>query len=369
MKEDYQKNVDSVAAGVRRFFEKSFNKVEVSISEKARAACKTGPLMVASTHRSHADYFLLGGLLNSYGTKHIRFAAGDNLTNLPYIGPRFTGFGAFPVERARARDRSYIVQLSEEVASMLLDRQSILVFPEGGRSYKGNMMNINQVVIGGSILAQSRDRSAPVTIVPCAISYEKLPELTYFDTLEKGRQLRRSGKNPFQSLLGNTLYFGADAWAFVKFLNAHRFGGKYGDLYADFGDPFTISDCTDIDAGKKKDAPDNFWAYRKPARDLANEIYGRFLSLYRLLPEHAVAASLEGRETVHATEAKAQIQSFLELADSNGRNVKSLIDLSADEILEKGIDQLRSRKLIAVNGSTIGVRSRSLIDYYAAAFK
>lgn len=369
MKEKYQKNVDNVSKGVNRFFEKTFKKIDMKQPDNLEQVAANGPLMVVSTHRSHTDYFLLGAILNRLGVKFLRFAAGDNLTNLPYIGPKFRGFGAFPVERARSRDRSYIVQLSEEVASMLLDKQSMLVFPEGGRSYKGNMMNINQVVIGGSILAQAREPSTKVTILPCAISYEKLPELAYFETLEKGRQLRRAPKNPLQGLWGNALYFGADAWAFIKFMNVHRFGGNFGDLFIDFGQPFTVGDCTNIEEGRKKGAPDNFWAYRTPAKNLADEIHRRFLSLYRLLPQHLLAAALAEKESIRASEAKAAIDSLMELAKSNNRNVQFFEGMSSDDIFEKGAEQLQDRKAIDRNGAEVRVRSRTIIDYYAASLK
>jgi len=60
----------------------------------------------------------------------MRFAAGDNLTNLPIIGPKFKAFGSFPIKRSSSLNRSYIINLSNRVVGMIEDNDSIIVFPK-----------------------------------------------------------------------------------------------------------------------------------------------------------------------------------------------------------------------------------------------
>ncbi len=57
--------------------------------------------MIVSSHRSHLDYILLGIHCSKLGYRNLRFAAGDNLTRMPYIGTKFASLGAFPIYRNR----------------------------------------------------------------------------------------------------------------------------------------------------------------------------------------------------------------------------------------------------------------------------
>jgi 1-acyl-sn-glycerol-3-phosphate acyltransferase len=364
----YQRNVDKIADRVTRFFTKTFEEIVVTAPPGLERELSRGPLMLAATHRSHTDYFLLGYVFYKMGLKHIRYAAGDNLTSLPYIGPLFMSLGAFTVERNRSRDRSYIAKLPDQVAAMLLQGESVLVFPEGGRSYRGGMMDVQQVVIGGAVLAQARDDSRDFRYLPCAISYEKLPELPYFGVLQEGRRLRGNGSGSIGKLWGNVLYFGSDAFAFAKFLTAHYFGGRFGRVWVDIGEPLAVREVVDLTANYNPRAPNEFWAHRPSAKIIAAEIHKRFLALYRLLPQHVVACVVKdgGSDGVAVSEAAVRAEALVADLSLRGRNTRSL-GMDPLSLVNTGISQLSVRKAVAVVDGRIRITDSSAVDYYAAA--
>jgi len=365
----YQTEVGKVSPGVRRFFERTFSKNEFVIPDRILERLGDSPTMIVSTHRSHADYFLLGSTLYHMGLKDVRYAAGDNLTKLPYLGPRFQGWGAFPVERHRARDRSYITKLADQFAGMLLNKQNVILFPEGGRSYKGDLMSINQVVLGGAVLAQARDQSRDVKLLPCAISYEQLPELPYFDILQKGRTMRKPGNSWLTRRLGDLLYFGPDLWAFTKLLFASRFGRSYGSLYVDFGEPFSLRSCVDLEANRNPTATEEFWAHRASAQKLADVVRDKLFGLYRLLPMHVVAHALKDVAALPRTELQRKSVNIVRHCAAQGRNLTTMKNFTEAGVVDEGIRQLKLRRAVSVRGGVVTVRKRSIVNYYAAAIE
>ena len=101
----YHQAVVRAIKGVNAFFETTFTSVIVEGPELDIAALSRDPVMLVSSHRSHVDYFVVGSIFNRMGFKNLRFAAGDNLTKLPWIGPKFLNYGAFTVERDTGFDR------------------------------------------------------------------------------------------------------------------------------------------------------------------------------------------------------------------------------------------------------------------------
>jgi 1-acyl-sn-glycerol-3-phosphate acyltransferase len=366
---EYHENLARVAGGVRSFFEKTFASVEIVRPPMEQAEIDQGPIMIVCTHRSQADYFIIGNYLYHFGIGNLRFAAGDNLTELPYLGRRFKSWGAFPVKRDSARNRAYIMGLCEDVARMMEDGDNIIVFPEGGRSYKGNMMDINQVVIGAAVVAQARNPGLPVRLLPCAISYEQLPELHAFQVLNKGKKLR-APENPFLTRMhGTLLYFGADLVAFAKFLQARHFGIRYGSLYIDMDKLLPISDLVDLKAGYNPDAPNEFWAHRKVIKSVSAIVHQRFLALYRLLPLHAMALAIKKRGAIDKTGYIGDIEQTVAELRAQGRNLRSFDSLGPAQVIDKGLEQLRVMKAVSLNGGAVTVTRPEIIDYYAASIE
>ena len=366
---DYQASVERVSQRVLSFFERTFSDIRFTgPSLDPDDLCST-PLIVVCTHRSQTDYFLAGSALYRMGVKNMRFAAGDNLTNLPFIGPRFRAYGAFTVRRNDTLGRGYVRNLCEKVVGMLGDGDTIIVFPEGGRSYGGNMMEIRGGIIGAGIVAQVREQTKNVRYMPMAISYECLPELRQFSTLLKGKQMRKRAHSGLERLLGSALYFGADAVAFARLLNAHRFGVGYGRVWVDYGRPIPVREMIDLERDIRRDARDDFSACRRAVQTVGLKIYDCFNSLYRILPVHVLARAIKDRPGSAAEELAGACRETVDSLDSSRLNLGELIGMSPSELWSSRMAQMRYTKAVAVRGNEVVIRKQPIVDYYAAALE
>ncbi len=363
----YHQEVASVREDVQAFFRKTFSSVNIEGPRLDPGKFENTPIMLVSTHRSHVDYFLVGIIFHDLGFKNLRFAAGDNLTKLPWIGPRFTSFGAFTVERDGGFDRNYIRNLCFEVVSMIENGDTVLVFPEGGRSYSGAMLDIKTGILGASVISQGNDTKRDVFYIPAAVSYENPPDVPWFAMQLKGK-LWRKRSNPLpKRLLGNLLYFGADICAFVPFLLAHKFGKKYGKIYVDYGDPVSIRSFIDVPANKAQNARDDFLAHRTSMQRVSEAVFAQLTDLYRVLPMHVIAAELKKHGSRSLTDLADSFPDVVEGIRKKGRNVKQLLKGTAMENTREGIRQLEKIGAVKVRSSVCTIRRKSLIDYFAAA--
>jgi len=167
--------------------------------------------------------------------------------------------------------------------------------------------------------------------------------------------------------VGNLFYFGADLIAFAKFLLLPRLGAKWGEVWVDFGTPICIKDIVDIEANFKASARDEMSGHQASMKAVCGRLRTVLQSLYRLLPEHVVAGVLA--ENPNATEQAAaeRARVIVERLRAENRNLKSLDGLTPEQIVAKGVKQLRRVKAVSVKGQTLAIRKRSIIEYYAAA--
>jgi 1-acyl-sn-glycerol-3-phosphate acyltransferase len=363
----YQAEVDRISDGVERFFAKTFTKVHVEGPELDNAKMRSSRVLIACTHRSQTDYFMAGYLLYKLGIERMRFAAGENLTRLPYIGPRFKKLGAFPIRRSRTLGRDYVRNLCEQVVEMLASGDQIVVFPEGGRSYEGNMMEIRGGILNAGMISQIRDTSKDVLVLPISFSYECLPELRYFRMLLKGKHMRRGGQGFFRNALGNLMYFGADAIAFSKFLVARRFGVRYGAVYVDYGELVPVRSVVDLEKDIVEGARNDFSACRIATQKLSLEIYDRFNALYRLLPSHVLARVLVDNGPLSTEGAAPLCVEWVKKLEEQGRNVRSIAPMDEALLVQEGIAQLRRHKAVRIRKGRIAIVDQAIVRYYAAS--
>lgn len=363
---NYQRALSNVSKKVDPFINNTFSSLNITGPALSFDELKRSPIMVVCTHRSHLDYMLLGNEFYKLGLYNLRFAAGDNLTNLPYIGTKFRSYGAFSVYRARATNRKYIFELCNQVIEMLNDGDNIVVFPEGGRSYSGGMMEMKYGILAANIIAQYHSPEKQHLYLPVTISYEKLPELLYFETLERGRRMLKQKGGFIQNVVGNACYFGADIVAFAKLLTAHNFGIHYGEIFIDYSDPVPVNDIVDIKEHYSPGKRYEFFAHKVSIQKVGETLRKWLFQLYRILPQHIVAALMLQSESYTRAEITERVPDIVEGLQKKKRNCKSLVNLTEDEIVEKGIDQLRFSQAIKVKQNKIEIRSRNSIKYYAA---
>jgi len=363
--------VAEVSNGIRKFFNKAFSHVCIEGPQIDASEIQKSPLMVVSTHRSHVDYFFVGNNLFQMGFKNLRFAAGDNLTKLPYIGPRFRAFGAFTVSRDSAFERNYVRKLCTEVVTMLENRDAVLVFPEGGRSYSGSMLDIKGGILNAALLSQALNADRDVYLFPIAVSYDCPPDLPLFPLLLKGKKYRKKSNNFLKRILGSIYYFGADIMAFIPFFLTKRLPLSYGSIYMDYETPVSVRSMVDLEANRVEKARDEFAAHRVSLDKVSEQLHSKFLSLYRILPIHVICAILkeQGDKPVDAGDLKENVKKIKDTVCKAGRNCKTLDALTDALIVKEGLNRLRKLKAVKISGGKITVRKPHIIDYFSAAVK
>jgi 1-acyl-sn-glycerol-3-phosphate acyltransferase len=359
--------VAGVSADVDRFLNKAFSSITIDGPKLDAEEIQRHPHMIVSTHRSHVDYFIAGWYLYYLGFKHMRFAAGNNLTGLPYIGRRFKAFGAFTVEREKAFERNYVQNLCGQVINMMENREAVILFPEGGRSYSGAMLDLKGGILGAAVLLQARHPDQDVYLIPNAISYECPPDAPWFELLLRGKTLRKRNNNFFNRLLGNAYYFGADIFAFLPFVTARKTGKRFGAVYVDHGAPMSIRSMVDLNALEAPDARDEFFRHRAAMQKVGEIIHDRFVSLFRLLPMHVLAALLSKNGPLDAAHAVALVPDFLEELHAKKRNCRTLEPLLPHDIIAVGKEQLLHLGAIHINGGVFFEKNGPLLRYCAAA--
>ncbi|MGA2505875.1 MAG: 1-acyl-sn-glycerol-3-phosphate acyltransferase [Chitinispirillaceae bacterium] len=364
--QSYHQSVMDVSVGIDRFFKQTFTSVTAEGPPLDPQEIQRHPHMIVSTHRSHVDYFLAGHMLIFKGFKNLRFAAGGNLTRLPYIGPRFRGFGAFTVEREMAFERDYVKKLCNGVVSMMENREAVIVFPEGGRSYSGATLEVKTGILGAAVLLQARCPAEDVLLLPMAISYEYPPDVPWFNMLLAGKKLRKRTQPFLKRMLGTVFYFGADILAFAPFMTARSMGRKYGAVYIDYDAPVAVRSLVTMEPNNTSGSSDDFFIYRASMQQLAKTMRRRFLALFRLLPLHLLA-SIIGREmAITSAQAEKCVPELLASLRTAGRNLKSVEQRTPSEIIELGKQQLLRLKALTQNDGLLSVRKKAVLDYFSA---
>lgn len=113
----------------RALFRVVFKRMGLEI-EGLQNVPRTGPLIVASNHRSHADPPVVGVSL----PRPVHYMAKRELFEVPLFGPIIRRTGAFPVTRGRPDRRALRWALQ-----LLADGKGVVMFPEGTRSLDGRL--------------------------------------------------------------------------------------------------------------------------------------------------------------------------------------------------------------------------------------
>ncbi len=186
-------------------------------------ALDTGRVVYVSNHKSHLDYLIELLILEDHDMRPPIIAAGINLFGgaLGLLHKHVTG--AIPIRRG-ARDAAYLVTLKAFVAE-LLETHDLFFYPEGGRSYSGELKNAKTGLFNAVVLAQ-----VPVLhIVPVAIAYDLvLEDRILAPQVTKGRQ--RPFSRELAEMVGTAV--GYQSRAFVTFGAPVTLEGRRGALAA-----------------------------------------------------------------------------------------------------------------------------------------
>src|SRR3954452_7819808 len=133
-------------------------------------AVRSHRIVYASNHKSHTDYLVQPLVLDDNGIRPPLIAAGINLFGGPLglINKHVTG--AIPIRR-NTKDPAYLITLKAYFAE-IVKKHDIFFYPEGGRSYSGELKSAKTGLIHATLQAECPD----LVIVPVAIAYDLVLE-------------------------------------------------------------------------------------------------------------------------------------------------------------------------------------------------
>ena len=283
-------------------------------------AAKNGRVVYASNHRSHIDYLVEPLALDDAGIRPPIIAAGINLFGGPLglIHKHVTG--ALPIRR-NTKDPAYLITLKAYV-SELLHRHDLFVYPEGGRSYSGELKPMKTGLLNACLDAQVPG----LTLVPVAVAY---------DLVLEDHVIAR------QRVKGRQKAFSREVAELVRYAVGYR-----SRAFVTFGKPISLEG---IDPESKK-----------AVIDVLRHVRAEIGKQYKVLPTAVLAAAMPKSAT--RTELKSQINVVLDTLRAADAN---LSDLTADEVLSMATEPLVTRNIIVVEQGRYRVRERNVLRYYA----
>jgi glycerol-3-phosphate O-acyltransferase len=288
--------------------------------DSPRAATEAGRVIYASNHKSHTDYLVEPLVLDDNGLRPPLIAAGINLFGGPLGLLHRHVTGAVPIRR-NTKDPAYLITLKAYVAE-LLRKHDLLFYPEGGRSYSGELKSPKT----GLIHAAMQAGQPGLVVIPTAIAY---------DLVLEDRALARQGvkrrQRPFTSELAEMVGLAV---------------GYRSRAWVTFGAPIPVDEYD----------PES----RRDVLDLAHRIRDEIGRLYKVLPTAVVAAAMH--PSIARKDLEAGVEALLDRLRQAGANLG--VD-SAREATDEGLATLRRRRVITFERGRYRVRARSVLRYYA----
>src|SRR6266480_2511402 len=174
----------------------------------AQQAVRSGRVIYISNHKSHLDYLVEPLVLDDNGIRPPVIAAGINLFGGPLGLIHRHVTGAIPIRR-NTKDPAYLITLKAYVAE-ILKRHDLLFYPEGGRSYSGELKPAKIGLFNAALSAHRED----LVVIPTAIAYDLVLE----DHILAHQQVKRR-QRPFTRELAEMVRYavGYRSRAFVTF--------------------------------------------------------------------------------------------------------------------------------------------------------
>src|SRR6476661_642394 len=177
----------------------------------AANAVRNHRIVYASNHKSHTDYLVEPLVLDDAGVRPPLIAAGINLFGGPLglIHKHVTG--AIPIRR-NAKDPAYLITLKAYVAE-ILKKHDLFLYPEGGRSYSGELKQAKTGLIHAALTAEHSN----IVMLPVGISYDLVLEDHIL-----ARQGVKKKQRPFTRELAEMVRYAVGYWSrvFVTFGSA-----------------------------------------------------------------------------------------------------------------------------------------------------
>lgn len=288
--------------------------------EVARAATRAGRVIYASNHKSHTDYLVEPLVLDDNGIRPPIIAAGINLFGGPLGLLHRHVTGAIPIRR-NTKDPVYLVTLKAYVAE-LLRKHDFFFYPEGGRSYSGDLKTPKTGLLNAALRAEHPH----VVVLPTAVAYDLVLE----DHVLARQGVKRT-QRPFSRELAEMVRYAV---------------GYRSRAYVTFGTPIPV-DAIDPDS-------------RRAVLDLAHETMAEIGRIYKVLPTAVIANAM--RPSITHRELEAGADALLDTLRSIHANLG--VQTGA-EAMDGAVELLEARGIIVSERGRLRVRDRSVLRYYA----
>ena len=283
-------------------------------------AVRSHRIVYASNHKSHTDYLVEPLALDDNGVRPPLIAAGINLFGGPLGLLHRHVTGAIPIRR-NAKDPAYLVTLKAYVAE-ILRKHDLFFYPEGGRSYSGELKPAKTGLLHAALQAERHD----LAIIPVAVAYDLVLE----DHILAHQRIKRR-QRPFTRELAEMVRYAV---------------GYRSRAYTTFGPPIPI---TGIDVHS-----------RTEVLELARQIRARIGSLYKVLPTAVFAAAM--RPSITRRDLENRIDGLLEELAARHANLGVA---SGRQAIEEAAEPLETRGIVVAERSRFRVRERTVLRYYA----
>jgi len=284
------------------------------------SAAQSHRIVYASNHRSHTDYLVEPLVLDDNGVRPPLIAAGINLFGGPLKLLHRHVTGAIPIRR-NTKDPAYLITLKAYVAE-ILKRHDLFLYPEGGRSYSGEIKPVKTGLIHAALTAARPD----LVIIPAAIAYDLILEDHIL-----ARQRVKMRQRPFTRELAEMVRYAV---------------GYRSRAFVTFGVPIPVGDRD----------PQS----RSDVLDLTRLLRTRIGALVKVLPTAVFAAAM--RPSIARRDLESRIDRLIEELAARRANLgitggREAVDLAAEPFETRGI--------IVLERGRFRVRERSVLRYYA----
>jgi glycerol-3-phosphate O-acyltransferase len=277
-------------------------------------------IVYASNHKSHIDYLVEPLVLDDNGIRPPLIAAGINLFGGPLGLIHRHVTGAIPIRR-NAKDPAYLVTLKAYVGE-ILKKHDLFFYPEGGRSYSGELKPAKTGLFNAALSAGRAD----LVVIPTAIAYDLVLEDRIL-AHQRSKKRQRS--------------FSREIAEMVRYAVGYR-----TRAFVTFGAPIAVGD-RDVQS-------------RTDVLELTRLVRSRIGALYKVLPTAVFAAAM--RPSIARRDLEARIDHLLE--ELNARHA-NLGVTSGREAIDEAAGPLETRGIVVAEKGRFRVRERVVLRYYA----
>jgi glycerol-3-phosphate O-acyltransferase len=160
--------------------------------DRLRELNRAYALVFLPSHRSYADPLLLADVLAEHDFPRNHVLGGDNLRFWP-IGPLAKRAGIVFIRRSFGDDEIYKLALREYLGFLLAKRFNLEWYMEGGRSRTGKLRPPRYGLLAYVAEAIARGRAEDACLVPVAITYDQLREVSAMAAEQAGGAKKAEG--------------------------------------------------------------------------------------------------------------------------------------------------------------------------------